>query len=278
MLWSTSSINKLASEINSGRDLKSIIREITIDNLFTKDSTSPVFPFFLTKNGSVLNTLIRGSNIVFNYTEDEIKKLMCYKENPISLLNDIYEDTDTVSKGLLNTYIDIIRSNRFNMILSLNPISAPINIDSIIPLVFMSLHYVCFNVEKTVLVYSDNRSSSKSTLLKYMLEHIPFFASPGIVDIIYSKFYMKVKFDNGCRIIVTNKPNIGITYDYIIFDNTIQSQKIDDMIISSSYRAGSQIHILTTDKNFFNSKKNSNFIMTDLTPKVRDFLIDDILD
>ena len=274
MIWSTKLIEKLASEIKTGRKLKSILRDISIDSILSEDNNNPVFPFYLNKDGSTLDSLIRGSNILFNYTEEEEKKIIEYKKDPIKLFNDIYRNFILdIKRDLLNCYIDVIQNNRFNIML------LPINFDSgssygiIRPLLFMAFHYICFNHNRTLLVCSDDRIGESIIILNHLIQNIPFFISPGIISITNKKFYMKVKFDNGCRLIVTNS-TMGTNYDYVILDKNIQ---IVNNLVTSSSRVDTQIHILTKDKDFFNSKMNSNFVTTDLTPKIRDVIIDDII-
>lgn len=282
-MWSTKSINQLALEINSGRKLKSVLRDISINNLLNpNDTTTPIFPFYLTTNGSTLNTLLRAGNILFDYTNEEIQKIMYYKENPLSLYEYISNTEGNYAPAyrigdLGLKYINITKENRFNLLHCTSELKI------IRPIIFSALHYAIFNSEKYIFIYSDNRSMQSSLILKSMLDSVPFFVSPGIVSIKSSKFNLKVKFDNGSVIEISNSDNSRLVYtDYLIIDNTISTKntilyKIAN-ITSALARPESRINIITNNKDLFNSSPFSNFVKMDFTPEIRQDIINDILD
>lgn len=81
------------------------------------------------------------------------------------------------------------------------------------------LHYICFNVEKNVLLVANKGDTSKEVMnkMKEIYVRLPFFMQPGIENWAVNS----VSFDNDCyiqAIATTSTPAIGFTIDFLYVD------------------------------------------------------------
>jgi len=81
------------------------------------------------------------------------------------------------------------------------------------------LHYICFNVEKNVLLVANKGDTSKEVMnkMKEIYVRLPFFMQPGIENWAVNS----VSFDNDCyiqAIATTSTPAIGFTIDFLYID------------------------------------------------------------
>ena len=113
--------------------------------------------------------------------------------------------------------------------------------------------YLLFNFDRNVLLIANKGATVKEILekIKSILEHLPFFLKPGILE----KNVMKMKFDNGCRILgqaTTKTASIGFTIHLLYSDEfahipanilnhlwksmypTLSSSKVAQIIITST--------------------------------------------
>jgi len=81
------------------------------------------------------------------------------------------------------------------------------------------LHYICFNVEKNVLLVANKGDTSKEVMqkMKEIYVRLPFFMQPGIENWAVNS----ISFDNDCyvqAIATTSTPAIGFTIDFLYID------------------------------------------------------------
>ena len=100
---------------------------------------------------------------------------------------------------------------------------------------FFIMWYVCFNIEKNVLVVANKADTMQEIIDKISIvyENLPFFLKPGVE----SKAKRRLDFDNGCRIIgqaTTPNPGLGFNIHLLYCD---EFAHIPSHIIEPFYRS-----------------------------------------
>lgn len=100
---------------------------------------------------------------------------------------------------------------------------------------FFITHFICFNIDKNVLIVANKAETMKEILDKIciMYEHLPYWLKPGIM--VHNK--TRLEFDNGCRIIgqaTTPNPGLGFNIHLLYID---EFAHIPNNIIYPFYRA-----------------------------------------
>jgi len=227
MSWSTHSIKELIENITNGGPMPR-------QNPFSEGDTD-----------------WRGKNIAFEYTQEEIGEIVkCQRDILYFANNYCFSKTDDgVKKIKLRDYQEeVIKayadSDRVVFLASRQ-------IGKTITTCIFLAWYVCFHMDKNVLVIANRRATSEEILdkTKTILRYLPFFMKPGV-----SVNNMgKMAFDNGCRIFAeacTENPAIGFTFDIIFAD---EFAHIPEKIARSFYKS-----ILPT----LSSVKDSKMLIT----------------
>lgn len=231
MKWTTEKVNQVSDRLRSGENMKSIIRDISIDTIINNEDKNPKFPFYIPKSGPV-DPSLKSSYIPFDYTIDEIKSMMIYQNNPVDLYKYI--------KGLnvLECEEEIINESINNRFLIFN---APRKVGISTLLSFICSHYLIKHESKTILFLTE---SSKFMM---MYQKIPYYLKPGICHMNKSNQLTEVKFDNGCKILVSQhkymQHPIGRSFDYVVIDDLLVTPNFDQIIYSISAIRDSQILI-----------------------------------
>ena len=202
MTWTTEKINQLSIEIENGKSLKSILRDISIDVLLDKNSKSPIFPFYLPNKGKI-DANMRSSNVPFELTDSEMEKYNLYYQNPIDLY-EIVKKYWPIRVGSLNhtpihekVWINNYYQYRFNLIIS-SSISETFKLSF-----FCIFHYLLFNCDKSVIVFSNSHNG---------LQDRYFLTTEQTINYFLYKYYRETEF--------YLKPGISlITDNLILFDN-----------------------------------------------------------
>jgi hypothetical protein len=209
MTWDKKSIEILENKIKSGISLKSILREMSIECIL-ENKESPSFPFYIERN-DYIDTDLRASNIKYNYSEEEIKNIYLYKNNPVELLKILSgpEIITTYEKGILKIY----QSNRFNLYFTPHR-----NVGTTHTIFLCAMHYIFNNSEKSVLLYTPDDKSLKRLLNIY--KEIPFYAKPGIKSLTHGSKYLNIIFDNHTQILATTSfGSVSKQFDYLLIDD-----------------------------------------------------------
>lgn len=221
MRWTTDGITKLVNEIENGRDIKSILREISIETILSDSDSEPTFPFYYGSGDVALNFNLRARNILYHCTSDEMMEYGNYMRSPMELYKMVYSRYVTHqynSKKDFNIFdheqiwINNYLKSRFNMFLS------PRQMGSTDLIAFCVIHYIIKESDRRVVVYDRNDFFMK---FMCMYECLPFFMKPGIVDQEYHETYYEIIFDNGCRVLCTDNitdiigPGYGIDFTII---------------------------------------------------------------
>lgn len=227
MAWSTESVQDLFERITNGEPLPR-------QNPFAEGDTD-----------------WRAAKIAFEYTQEEIEEIVrCQKDILYFANNYCYAKTDNgVQRIKLRDYQEqVIKSYAENdrvVFLASRQIGKTIT-----TCIFLAW-YVCFHLDKNVLVIANRRATSEEILdkTKTILRHLPFFMKPGSLV----NNMGKMAFDNGCRIFAeacTESPAIGFTFDVIFAD---EFAYIPEKIARSFYKS-----ILPT----LSSVKDSKMLIT----------------
>ena len=165
------------------------------------------------------NSNLRKGNIVFNYTNHEIKEIKRCATDIVYFANTyctVMTDYGLQTIQLREYQEEMLRQfqrERFNCCLASRQIGK-----TICSSIFIAW-YSLFNFDKNSLVLSNKGATTREIIDKgkTILEHLPFFLKPGVLkwDVFNSKF------DNGCRIIgqtTTKKAAIGFTIHLLFMD------------------------------------------------------------
>ena len=227
MAWSTESVQELFERITNGEALPR-------QNPFAEGDTD-----------------WRAAKIAFEYTQEEIEEIVrCQKDILYFANNYCYAKTDNgVQRIKLRDYQEkVIKSYAENdrvVFLASRQIGKTIT-----TCIFLAW-YVCFHMDKNVLLIANRRATSEEILdkTKTIFRHLPFYMKPGSLV----NNMGKMTFDNGCRIFAeacTESPAIGFTFDVIFAD---EFAYIPEKIARSFYKS-----ILPT----LSSVKNSKMLIT----------------
>ena len=165
------------------------------------------------------NPNLRKGNIVFNYTEEEIREIKKCAKDIVYFANTyctVMTDEGLQTINLRPYQEEMLRqfqAERFNVCLASRQVGK-----TICSSIFIAWYSV-FNFDKNSLILSNKGATTREIIDKgkTILEHLPFFIKPGTLkwDVFNSKF------DNGCRIIgqtTTKKAAIGFTIHLLFMD------------------------------------------------------------
>jgi hypothetical protein len=228
MIWNTDLINDVVLHYEKDKDIKSLLRNITIDKILSDDIDSKLeFPFMIEP---LTNDLIfRAPNILFQYTDDELRKLIEVSTNPELLFNLVQFTPYEFQKKWLDDYV----SNRFNLFKTSRQIG------STTMSMFCALHFILFNKDKSVLSLNMNNGSMYDTLTKFtnLYNSLPFYIKPGIINTkptTLRKYAKKaeIQFDNGCSIEFRVGSNLylGKNIDFLINDGVLTQSIISNYL------------------------------------------------
>ncbi len=227
MAWSTKSVKDLFEKITNGDPMPR-------QNPFSEGDTD-----------------WRAANIAFEYSPEEIEEMVKCQEDILYFANNYcFSKTDEgVKKIKLRDYQeDVIQAYSENdriVFLASRQIGKTIT-----TCIFLAW-YVCFHMDKNILVIANKGATSEEILdkTKLILRHLPFYMKPGT----QVNNLRRVAFDNGCRIFAeacTETPAIGFTFDVIFAD---EFAHVPEKIARSFYKS-----ILPT----LSSIKDSKMIIT----------------
>ena len=165
------------------------------------------------------NPNLRKGNIVFNYTDEEIREIKKCAKDIVYFANTyctVMTDEGLQTINLRPYQEEMLRqfqAERFNVCLASRQVGK-----TICSSIFIAWYSV-FNFDKNSLILSNKGATTREIIDKgkTILEHLPFFMKPGTLkwDVFNSKF------DNGCRIIgqtTTKKAAIGFTIHLLFMD------------------------------------------------------------
>jgi hypothetical protein len=165
------------------------------------------------------NPNLRKGNIVFNYSDEEIREIKKCAKDIVYFANTyctVMTDEGLQTINLRPYQENMLRqfqAERFNICLASRQVGK-----TICSSIFIAWYYV-FNFDKNSLILSNKGATTREIIDKgkTILEHLPFFIKPGTLkwDVFNSKF------DNGCRIIgqtTTKKAAIGFTIHLLFMD------------------------------------------------------------
>ena len=165
------------------------------------------------------NPNLRKGNIVFNYSDEEIREIKKCAKDIVYFANTyctVMTDEGLQTINLRPYQENMLRqfqAERFNICLASRQVGK-----TICSSIFIAWYSV-FNFDKNSLILSNKGATTREIIDKgkTILEHLPFFIKPGTLkwDVFNSKF------DNGCRIIgqtTTKKAAIGFTIHLLFMD------------------------------------------------------------
>ena len=165
------------------------------------------------------NPNLRKGNIVFNYSDEEIREIKKCAKDIVYFANTyctVMTDEGLQTINLRPYQEEMLRqfqAERFNVCLASRQVGK-----TICSSIFIAWYSV-FNFDKNSLILSNKGATTREIIDKgkTILEHLPFFIKPGTLkwDVFNSKF------DNGCRIIgqtTTKKAAIGFTIHLLFMD------------------------------------------------------------
>lgn len=227
MAWTTKSVKELFDKITNG------------------EAMPRQNPFM---NG---DTDWKAANIAFEWTKEELDEYVKCQSDILYFANNYcFSKTDEgVKKIKLRDYQEEVikkySDNERIVFLASRQIGKTVT-----SCIFLAW-YVCFHIDKNILVIANKGATSEEILdkTKLILKHLPFYMKPGLLI----NNVRRVAFDNGCRIFAeacTETPAIGFTFDVIFAD---EFAHVPEKIARSFYKS-----ILPT----LSSIKNSKMIIT----------------
>jgi len=214
-MWTTEKINQLSNDIERGRTLKSLLRNISIDTILDPKSQEPIFPFYLPHKGEISSGL-RAANVPFEFTEDEIKKYTSCYHDPLGLYSIISPTPLSHEKAWISNY----HSKRFNLNIASKLESSKL-------IAFCALYYLVFNRDEKLIIFDNTDEVIKSFIQGY--KDIPFYLKPGIISEklhYHRSVRFEISLDNGSKMIVTEYDKSKIyDADFIIISDL---DKVDD--------------------------------------------------
>lgn len=268
MVWNTKLINQIVDSYDSGCDIKTIIRDIRIEELFNNNESKIKFPFIIDPGHPSFSHLKSGKeifshrspNIVFKYTKEEESNIIGLSFNPINIFKYINHDVKKYHKS----YFDKLSLNRFNIMILARQIGSTESA------LISALQYMISNYDKRVAFISKKENiADRSIRFNRLYESLPFYMKPGIRDIKPASFTnacnkSKILFDNGnCIDFLTHKEKIVKHYDYYIYEDFgyISSEDLNIIyqVHMPIWSARVDTKVLMFGNNFGNIINNSNF-------------------
>lgn len=172
---------------------------------------------------------IRRSNIVYEYTEEEKSEMLKCAQN-VKYFAEKYcqiKNEGIYGHFTLRDYqkdvLDLIQESE-RTVLKMSR-----QLGKTVMTAISLLHYVCFNIDKKVLMLANKGETVQEVMdkIKEIYLRLPFFLQPGVDE--WNK--LAVSFDNGCALKATRttkNPGIGFTVDFLYID---ECAHIEDSII-----------------------------------------------
>ena len=200
---------------------------------------------------------LRRGNIVFEYTEDELKEIAKCANDIVYFAEKyavVMTDNGIQQVKLREYQKDLLRDfqhNRFNIVLASRQMGKTVTAS------IFNAWYLTFNYDKTTLLLANKSESTKEIIdkAKVVIENLPFFMKPGIIK--YD--VMNVRADNGCRLVgqsTTAKSGIGFTIHNLYLDEfahvhpTIVNSFYENVYPTLSASKISRINITSTPNGF----------------------------
>jgi len=251
MIWNTQLIDELLNRYQEDKDIKSLVRDITINHILSDDDESVVFPFLIDPVTTELN--LRAPNLSFDYTTDEISKLFEIKSDTTSIFNHlkIFNKLYEFKRKWLEDY----KSNRYNIFITSRQIG------SSYMAMMCALHYILTNTDKNVIFIGINKQMLIETSMKFskLYNSLPFFMKVGVIHTTDNPKKYEIKFDNGCKIkFIDGSSNIAEQIDFLIIDDLdrMQSQLMHHLFPMLSARSHSKLLI------FGQNQKQNTWLQT----------------
>lgn len=268
MVWNTKLINQIVDNYDSGCDIKTIIRDITIDEVLNNGKSKIKFPFIIDPGHPSFSHLKSGReifshrspNLIFKYTKEEESNIISLSLNPIDIFKYINHD----SKKYHKSYFDSLSLNRFNIMILSRQIGATESA------LISALQYIISNYDKRVVFISRNKDLvDRSVRFNRLYESLPFYLKPGIADMRPTSFKntgnkSKISFDNGNSIdFITYDEDIRVHYDYYIYEDLgyISSSNLNKLYQNHIPIWSTRVNtkVLIFGNNLGNIINNSNF-------------------
>lgn len=254
MKWSTQKINEIHKYLvdNSTLNISSIMRELRINSILD-DSEVGEFPYH-TEGEFIKVPFIKKPFIQFDYTTEELEFIAELKSDA-TLLSQFIQISDrnggTVDFNLYTGQQNFVKKytiNKFNVVKH----SRQVGMSHLMTLIV--LHYITTNHDKSVVWICENYKGDFDRFMSF-LSCLPFYISPGVVDLNDKQKIKKILFDNGCQIIFTKSVtnNIG---DFVVIDNAgfIELNKTLTLLLPRlSMMVGTQCFIVSSSnkKSYF---------------------------
>lgn len=262
MIFNTRKIDDLSNKFFEGQSVKSVLRDISIDNLFDENSEKVDFPF-LSKGDSV-DVNYRQPNILFELSDSEMKDIIRIENDPLYLYKMISSNI-----SVLLDKCDIISEvfkSRFSIVRSIRGCGNT----------FLSsfLAYHSSLCDKTILIISNN-IKQVSDNIRMFYELTPFYMKCGVIRDGYNKW----EFDNGSHIKIINNMELGSNYDVIIIDDCHHNKDLYKIyIIQTSLKSGKMIFFTSENGLDYNDDMYQLFNKIDTVSLLRNFKVNELLD
>jgi hypothetical protein len=245
MIWTTEKIIQLKTLVNRGDSIKSIVRDIMIDSVLdTESNTEIVFPFFTHKDK--VNTNFKNSNILYEFTDDEVKKLLYYRYNPNEFLEEV------ISTSFLRSWMKIPqnfrkyfleKSNESKFLYAKVPLR---KLGTTCFLSFLAYYHLVFDktqITYDILILSSDDKYKIVSYIRDMYELTPFFIKPGLKEMKPNQ----IDFDNGCITVVNDLNNLDRSYDMVIVDDFFDRSIFSSIFPIISARRDSRMIVASTN-------------------------------
>ena len=220
MIWNSKIINDIESQVLSGYDFRTILRELSIDDILSDNKYGIKFPFYTGIDMSDLSCVnYRNADIPFEYTDVEkqsIKDIICDPKNIFK-----YLDKFTPYK-YQEDWIDKFKMNKYNLYLCSRQVGSS-------TMAHISLIYFLMTNTKDYCLFLTNNDDSMRRFLE-IYKSLPFYLKIGIKQIKGRTIF----FDNECEVIFTNKISLSKKIDLFIseeFNNFKDFDKIFNSVI-----------------------------------------------
>jgi len=275
MIWTTEKIMQLKTLVNRGDSIKSIVRDITIESVLDEESnTEIVFPFFTHKDK--VNTNFKNSNILYEFTDDEVKKFLYYRYNP----NDFLEEV--ISTSFLRTSMKIpqnfrkyfLEKSMESKFLYAKVPSRKLGTTSFLS--FLSYYHLVFDKTQLtydILVLSSDDKYKIVSYIRDMYELTPFFIKPGLKEMKPNQ----INFDNGSITVVNDlQSSLGRNYDMVIVDDFFDRSIFSTLFPIISALKNSMMVVASTSAD--QNEVDSTFDVVDMRDYIRENNINEFLE
>lgn len=216
MKWSTQKINELHKYLvdNSTLNVSSIVRDLKINSILN-DSEAVEFPYH-TEGEFIKVPFMKKGYIQIDYTSEEIKSLLEIKSDALILSKfiQISDRNGIIDFNLYDKQKEFVQSytkSKFNIVKH----SRQVGMSHLMTLIV--LHYITIKTDKNVVWICENYKNDFDRFMNF-LYCLPFYISPGVIDVKDNVNIKKIIFDNGCNIVFT-KSITNNTGDFVVIDN-----------------------------------------------------------